>query len=417
MGLRIFGVLVAVFLAAFVTRRYRKGLLRRGELFVMMVVVAALAIASAAPTLLDPILSGLGFQRGDSRQIIGLLVISNLFIIAMLFRSFSHNDQMSNEIGGLVDFMALRRLDDEGWHSLDGQIAVVVPAFNEADNLPAVLEEMPKEVLGLRVQTIVVADGCTDATEEVARSLGAIVIRRDLRRGQGAATRLGFLAALRAQAACIVMMDADGQHDPNEMGSLVGPLVTGEADMVQGSRVLGTFEVESKLRQHGVNVFSKLLTVLSRTKITDPSNGYRAISPEVLRILDLRQDQFFVSELMLDAAHKGVRVIEVPITVRKRASGETKKGKPLRYAWGYTKAVFGTWLRQPPGAHYTMEPRWLSSAGVEPLYPQSLPSKTDSASALQSAITASNGSSTDQASDIPESIDLVASEDPVEEAH
>jgi hypothetical protein len=97
---------------------------------------------------------------------------------------------------------------------------------------------------------------------------------------------------------------------------------------------------------------------------------------------------------MLDAAHKGVRVVEVPITVRKRASGETKKGKPLRYAWGYTKAVFGTWLRQPPGANYRSEPRWLSSAGVEPLYPHSLPSRKDEASVIQNAVTtAGNGSS------------------------
>jgi hypothetical protein len=381
MGLRIFGALVAVILAAFATRRYSKGLLRRGELFIILAVVTGLIVAAAAPTLLDPLLSGLGFQRGDMRQIIGLLVLSNLFTLAMMFRSFSRDDQMTDELGRLVDFMALRRLDDEGWQPLDGQVVVVIPAYNEADNLPAVLKELPNAIDGHRVQPIVVADGCTDATEEVARANGAVVIRRDLRRGQGAAIRLGYLTALRANACAIVSMDADGQHDPVEMESLVRPILNSEADMVQGSRVLGTFEIESKLRQRGVAFFSRLLTLLSRTKITDPSNGYRAVAPEALRVLDLRQDQFFVSELMLDAAHKGVRVVEVPITVRKRASGTTKKGKPLKYAWGYTKAVFGTWLRQPPGANYTVEPRWLATAGLESLHPDSLPTKNGNGAA------------------------------------
>lgn len=239
----------------------------------------------------------------------------------------------------------------------------MIPAFNEADNLSSVLEEMPKDVLGLPVALLVVADGCTDSTEEVARQLGATVIRRDLRRGQGAAVRLGYLAALGAEARVIVAMDADGQHDPKEMARLVEPLLEGEADMVQGSRVLGDFEIDSRTRAAGVKFYARLMSGLGRTRITDPSNGYRAVDPKALRNLDLRQDQFFVSELIMDAANKGLRVKEVPITVRKRVSGASRKGTNARYALGFSRTLIGTWLRQPPRNRAAgVEPRWLSNA-------------------------------------------------------
>jgi hypothetical protein len=345
MGLRIFGALVAAVLVSFAIVRYRRGHLRRGEILVIALVASALTVAAAIPDLLDPVLSALGFQAGNERRIIGLLVLSNLFTLGLVFRGVSRDDQLSNEIGDLVDYVALRRLEESGWNPPRGACAVVIPAHNEADNLPAVLGQMSDEVAGLPIVPIVIADGCTDATEAVARNLGAHVIRRDLRRGSGAAVRLGYEAALQAGAKIIVTIDADGQHDPKEMEGLVEPLLSGRADMVQGSRVLGSFEVESNVRMYGVKVFARLLSTLGRTKITDPSTGYRAVTAAALRRLDLRQDQFYVSEVILDAARKGLDVIEVPITLRKRASGTTKKPTSLRYAWGFSKAIVRTWLR------------------------------------------------------------------------
>lgn len=345
MGLRIFGALAAAVLVSFAILRYRRGQLRRGEALIVALVAGALTVAAAVPDLLDPVLSALGFHAGNERRIIGLLVLSNLFTLGLVFRGVSRDDQLSNEIGDLVDYVALRRLEESGWNPARGACAVVIPAHNEADNLPAVLGQMPDEVEGLAIVPIVIADGCTDATEAVARNLGAHVIRRDLRRGSGAAVRLGYEAALQAGARVVVTIDADGQHDPKEMATLVEPLLNGQADMVQGSRVLGSFEVESSVRMYGVKVFARLLSALGRTKITDPSTGYRAVTASALRRLDLRQDQFYVSEVILDASRKGLEVIEVPITLRKRASGTTKKPTSLRYAWGFSKAIVRTWLR------------------------------------------------------------------------
>jgi hypothetical protein len=345
LGLRIFGALVAVALAAFAVARYRKGQLRRGEAVIVALVVAGLGVAAVAPNLFDPVLSALGFQRGQERRIIGLLVLSNLLTLALLFRGFSRDDQLSNELGDLVDYMALRRLREEEPGLPPGALAVVMPAYNEADNLPWVLGRIPASVHGLTVVPIVIADGCTDSTEAVARAGGARVIRRDLRRGSGAAVRLGYQAALDGEARIVVTLDADAQHDPQEMGDLVTPLLDGRADMVQGSRVLGSFEIESQTRSRGVKVFARLLSFLGRTRITDPSTGYRAMTAETLRKLDLRQDQFYVSEVILDAARKGMTVVEVPITLRRRGSGTSKKPATLPYAWGFSKAIVRTWLR------------------------------------------------------------------------
>ncbi len=344
MGLRILGLLVSAFLIAFGIARYRRGLLRRGELLAVILVSGALITAALDPDLFNPMLDALGFRRGGARRIIGLLVVSNLFTLVFAIRGFSRDDQVSNEIGELVDTIALNRYREEH-PQRSADCAVVMPAFNEAENLPAVLAAIPKKVAGLSTRAIVVADGCTDETEAVARAAGADVVRRDLRRGSGAAVRLGCRAALADGARVIVTLDADGQHDPAELERLVTPLLDDSADITQGSRILGEFEKESRLRSAGVRLFARLLTGLGRTRITDPSTGYRAFSESALGKLDLRQDQFYVSEIILDANRKGLRVVEVPVTIRKRASGSTKKPPALGYAWGFSKAIVRTWFR------------------------------------------------------------------------
>jgi Glycosyl transferase family 2/Uncharacterized conserved protein (DUF2304) len=367
MGLRILGGAVAVLLAALLLKRYRRGQLRRNEAFIVLTVVAGLAVAAVRPTLFDPGLGALGFEPGNQRRLIVVLVLSQIFTLLLLFAALARNGVLSSELGSLVDYGALRRFETDGRELSPGGCLVVIPAHNEAQNLLGVLTAVPREVCGLPAQLVVVADGCTDGTEEVAREGGALVIQRDLRRGQGAAIRLGYVAALRADSHVVVTMDADGQHDPGEIEGLVRPLLEGKADMVQGSRVLGSSYVEQKIRRYGVQFFARILTFLSGTRITDPANGFRAVLTSTLRSLDLRQDQFFVSEIILDAAQKGLRVHEIPITVRGRIHGKSKKGTTLRYALGFARGLAGTWMRQAPGKRpIASEPRWLTRSGAPP---------------------------------------------------
>jgi hypothetical protein len=110
-----------------------------------------------------------------------------------------------------------------------------------------------------------------------------------------------------------------------------------------------------------VSFFARVLSFLARARITDPANGYRAISPESLKKLELTQDQFIASELILESAHRGLIVAEVPISVRRRAGGASKKGTTFRYATGYIKAIIHTYLRHMTrGGYEHGEPRWLA---------------------------------------------------------
>jgi len=114
---------------------------------------------------------------------------------------------------------------------------------------------------------------------------------------------------------------------------------------VNGSRMLGDFERESVVRHLGVHFFSWVVTVLTGQRVTDISSGYRATSAETLRKLILEQDQFWTSEVTIEALRQHARVIEVPVTFLTRRGGVSKKPKSLRYGWHFTKAITKTWLR------------------------------------------------------------------------
>src|SRR4051794_69650 len=126
--------------------------------------------------------------------------------------------------------------------SVSGAIAVLIPAFNEADALPAVLAAIPAEACGLPVVSVVIDDGSTDQTAAVAAAAGARVERLGVNQGGGAALRRGFALARAEGAAFVVTMDADGQHLPGELTQLLEPVVEGRADLAIGSRVLGSAE-------------------------------------------------------------------------------------------------------------------------------------------------------------------------------
>lgn len=225
-------------------------------------------------------------------------------------------------------------------------VAVVIAAYDEEDAIAAVLDDLPREVEGLGVDAIVVVDGATDATAEVARAHGALVCEVPVNRGQGAALRLGYRLAREGGARFIATTDADGQYDGRELDRLLAPLVSGEADFVSGSRRLGREETTDGVRRLGVRVFAWVLSRVTGQRITDPANGFRAMRAEVSSGLRLEQPQYQASELLIAVAARGYRIAEVPTTMRPRAAGETKKGGNLMYGLRFTRVVVRTWRRE-----------------------------------------------------------------------
>jgi glycosyltransferase involved in cell wall biosynthesis len=224
-------------------------------------------------------------------------------------------------------------------------LTVVIAAYNEADNIGRVLDSIPEQVCGLAVSVLVVVDGGGDGTEDVVRDHGAYACVAPVNRGQGAALRLGYRLARDHGARYIATIDADGQYDAGELPGLVQPLVDDEADLVTGSRRLGSSQVGDRVRAAGVVVFAGLITLLTRKRITDPAFGLRAMKAEVPAALILEQSQYQAAELLIAAILAGFRVAERPGVMRPRTSGTTKKGTNLLYGYRYARVVLATWLR------------------------------------------------------------------------
>jgi glycosyltransferase involved in cell wall biosynthesis len=224
-------------------------------------------------------------------------------------------------------------------------VVVVIPAYEEEASIGAVLDELPAEACGLPMRCIVVVDGDTDNTARVADDHGAYVCTFTTNRGQGAAFRVGYALARAAGARYIVTTDADGQYVGTEIGPVLQPVVAGDADLSIGSRWLGRQETTDPIRRLGSRFFARLATSLTGQRLTDTSSGLRAMTAEVTASVTLRQPQYQTSELLMEALGRGFRVVEVPMTMRKRSHGKTKKGLWVLYGFRYAKVLVGTWLR------------------------------------------------------------------------
>ena len=225
-------------------------------------------------------------------------------------------------------------------------VTVVIAAYNEAKNIGAVIKTMPSQVCGVAVTTLVVDDGSSDGTAEIAREAGAYVCAAPVNRGQGAALRLGYHIARNFGSHIIATTDADGQYEASELPLIVEPLILGEADFVTGSRRLGLYERDDVVRRAGVHVFARVLSLIARRRITDTSNGFRAFNADIVEHIQLDQPQYQATELLISVIYRGFRVLEVGTTMRPRTSGASKKGTNLVYGYRFGRVILRTWLRE-----------------------------------------------------------------------
>jgi hypothetical protein len=304
----------------------------------------ALILLGLFPDALNNFLTLFSFEKGQGGRLIGLLIFSNLVAYLLIYVALARSNRAEYLLDRLVRELAKKEFK-QNYGASQAPIYIIIPAYNEADNIGTVLAHIPNQVLGLKTKTLVVVDGATDDTVEVVKQLNQAAVSYTINRGGGAALKAGYELALEARAEIIVTLDADGQHLPEEIPNLVKPIVEGEADLVNGSRVLGHYEKDSQVRAAGVVAFNWLVSFLTMTRITDCSNAFRAIRADKLVQLNLRQSQFHTSELLIDALKKGLIVKEVPISIKRRLSGESKKPPTLRYSWGFMKAIVSTWLR------------------------------------------------------------------------
>jgi hypothetical protein len=342
-ALRIFGLALGAALLVFAA--WRRRALRNGDILLLVLSALALLVVSGT-NLLDSVLELFSFERGGGGRILGLAVFAVIALFLLTVRSLLQNGRIERKLSAALEGIAWEEFRSAGLpERFHDRVGVVVPAYNEEDNIGQVLPRIPPTVCGMEIAILVVDDGSRDRTGDIARAHGAAVARHVTNLGGGAALRTGYRLMVDSGARIVVTLDADGQHRPEEMERLVGPVADGTVDMAHGSRVLGHAEPNHVAREMGIIFFNRLVSAITRTRVSDCSNGYRAVRASVLPQLVLRQEQFHTSEFMIEAIKRGVPATEVGVTVDRRIHGHSKKPAVLRYGLGFTNAIMRAWLR------------------------------------------------------------------------
>ena len=200
------------------------------------------------------------------------------------------------------------------------RIVAIIPAYNEEDALADVIAKTSQYV----DEVIIVDDGSIDRTAEVAIEAGAKLIRHSTNLGKGEALKSGFEAI--DDDSIIVTIDGDGQHNPDEIPAIIKPIIEDGADLVNGSRYMnGPEENTPAYRRVGQKVLDIATNISAGIKVTDSQSGFRAFSPRTKGVFRFKDTGFGIeSEMLVDAAEAGLKIVEVPITVRYDLDGSTK---------------------------------------------------------------------------------------------
>ena len=222
------------------------------------------------------------------------------------------------------------------------KICAVVPAFNEERTIGRIIQETKKYINDV----FVVNNGSTDNTAIIARECGAEVIDYYAKRGYGAAQYAGQQFAIQKGYDYILQLDADGQHNPNYIPQLIESMQNGNYDIVLGSRFLTTsYKNFSFMRKSGIIFFSKTISFLGHTKITDATSGFKIYRTSSLRKLNKPSDINPAVEQMMEIAKKDMKIKEIPIEMPIRNTGNSHLTPtkfslyPLRAIWHIIKVL------------------------------------------------------------------------------
>jgi glycosyltransferase involved in cell wall biosynthesis len=218
----------------------------------------------------------------------------------------------------------------------------VVPAFNEERNIGPLLAELA--ALDPDLEVVVVSDGSTDRTAQVASAAGAHVVSLPFNLGIGGAVQTGFRFAWEGGYELAVRLDGDGQHDPSQLPAIVAPVVAGDADLAIGSRFLESGGYRSSAaRRFGIRVLARVVSFIAHERLTDTTSGFQALNRRAIRLFaaDLPRDYPEVEGLVMAIRHH-LRVKEVPVTMREREHGRSSIGSltSVYYMFKVLLAIF-----------------------------------------------------------------------------
>lgn len=194
------------------------------------------------------------------------------------------------------------------------KLVIQIPAYNEESVIASTLRGLPRAIPGVgSIEVIVVDDGSTDRTAEIAEAEGARVVRLKQHQGLARAFKAGLEAALCQGADIIVNTDADNQYDSADIASLIAPLLAGEADIVVGDRGVRTSVHFSPVKRWLQHVGSQVVSHAAGIQIPDATSGFRAFSRDAALKLNVLSDHTYTLETLIQAGARGMRVVYVPV--------------------------------------------------------------------------------------------------------
>jgi glycosyltransferase involved in cell wall biosynthesis len=202
----------------------------------------------------------------------------------------------------------------------------IVPALNEEKNIGRVVDEL--RAFDPALEIVVVSDGSTDRTAEVAIEHGAHVLRLPFNLGIGGAVQTGFRYAWEGGYDIAVRADGDGQHDPAQLASVLAPVLAGEADMCVGSRFVGSEGYQSSAtRRIGIRLLARVVSWIAHQRVTDTTSGFQALNRRAIGLFaaDYPTDYPEVEGMVLATRHK-LRLREAPVSMRAREHGRSSIG-------------------------------------------------------------------------------------------
>jgi glycosyltransferase involved in cell wall biosynthesis len=223
------------------------------------------------------------------------------------------------------------------------KLIIQIPCLNEAETLPATLRDLPRAIPGIdRIEVLVIDDGSTDKTVEVARAAGVdYVISLRGRRGLAVAFTTGIDASLKLGADFIVNTDGDNQYSGADIPALVAPLVRGEADVVIGDRNVAALEHLSWSRKRLQHLGSWVVRQVSNTRVPDTTSGFRAYSREAALRMNIVSEFTYTLESIIQAGKRRMAIAHVPI----RSNARTRPSRLFDSVWVYIKRSTSTIVR------------------------------------------------------------------------